>query len=120
MNEVHSGTGLVEETACPYVTSVPIDDRWGQLPASLYTFTINNDTMYGQVISGTEQRYVSRCPGGYPAEVDSRFRPDQGWFWTLGWQAMEQEADEDIASGHYDRFDTMDDFIEDLESLIEA
>ncbi len=46
-------------------------------------------------------------------------RLDQAWFWTPTWQAMEREADEDLVAGRYDDFDTLDDFIDDLERLME-
>ena len=36
---------------------------------------------------------------------------DQRWFWTDRWQAMEREADEDIAAGRVLRFDDVDDFV---------
>jgi hypothetical protein len=42
--------------------------------------------------------------------------PDQAWFWTPEWQAMEREADEDIAAGRYKTFDNMDDLIADLDA----
>lgn len=44
-------------------------------------------------------------------------RLDQAWFWTPEWQAMEREADEDLAAGRYEDFETLDDFIEDLKRL---
>jgi hypothetical protein len=45
-------------------------------------------------------------------------RLDQAWFWTSEWQAREREADEDLAAGRYDDFETIDDFIENLETLM--
>ena len=41
---------------------------------------------------------------------------DQEWYWTPEWQAMEAEADEELAAGQYDDFATMDDLIADLEA----
>ena len=41
---------------------------------------------------------------------------DQRWFWTERWQAMEREADEDIAAGRVVTFDGIDEFIGHLES----
>lgn len=38
----------------------------------------------------------------------------QMWFWTPAWQAMEAEAQQDIDAGRVDRFDNVEDFIEDL------
>lgn len=37
--------------------------------------------------------------------------PDQAWFWTPEWQAGEREADEDLQTGNYEDFDSIDDFI---------
>jgi predicted transcriptional regulator len=39
---------------------------------------------------------------------------DQAYFWTPEWQAGEREADEDIAAGRVETFDSMDDLIADL------
>jgi hypothetical protein len=38
----------------------------------------------------------------------------QVWFWTDKWQALEHEADDDLRHGHYEDFDSMDDFINSL------
>ena len=120
MTEIDSGTEILRDSECPYITSVPIGDRWGQLPASLYRFTIQGDSMRGQFVASTEEIYVSQCRAEYPAEIDSRLRPDQSWFWTPQWQAMEQEADDDLARGRYEVFESMDDLIADLERLVES
>ncbi len=41
---------------------------------------------------------------------------NQAWFWTKEWQAMEKEADEDIAAGRVSGpFHTIDDIIASLE-----
>lgn len=50
----------------------------------------------------------------YLAERD----PDQAWFWTPEWQAGEREADEDLQTGNYEDFDSMDDFITALKSEV--
>ncbi len=41
---------------------------------------------------------------------------DQAWFWTERWQAMEREADEDIAAGRVSPAMDVDEFIESLKS----
>ena len=41
---------------------------------------------------------------------------DQAWFWTERWQAMEREADADIAAGRTAVFDNIEDLLDDLES----
>ena len=40
---------------------------------------------------------------------------EQRWFWTERWQAMEREADEDVAAGRVTRFDNADEFAAHLE-----
>ena len=42
---------------------------------------------------------------------------DQRWFWTERWQAMEREADEDIAAGRVLEFEDADAFLAHLEQL---
>jgi len=36
--------------------------------------------------------------------------PEQAWFWTPGWQAKEREADEDLAAGHFTRYESDQEF----------
>ena len=40
---------------------------------------------------------------------------DQRWFWTERWQAMERQADADVAAGRVAQFDTADDLLADLD-----
>jgi len=40
---------------------------------------------------------------------------DQRWFWTERWQRMEREADADVAAGRVERFDSVDEFLADLD-----
>ncbi len=42
---------------------------------------------------------------------------DQRWFWTPQWQAMEREADADIAAGRVVTFDTAEDAVSYLQQL---
>jgi hypothetical protein len=37
--------------------------------------------------------------------------PEQAWFWTPEWQAKEREADEDIAAGRVEHFDSDEAFL---------
>ena len=39
----------------------------------------------------------------------------QHWFWTETWQAMEAEADRDIAEGRVQRFDNVETFLDALD-----
>ena len=40
--------------------------------------------------------------------------PDQAYFWTEEWQALEREAEEDLREGRYKDSRSMDDFLEEL------
>lgn len=42
--------------------------------------------------------------------------PTQQWYWTDRWQQMEREADEDIAAGRVASFDTVEDFLTNLDA----
>jgi bifunctional DNA-binding transcriptional regulator/antitoxin component of YhaV-PrlF toxin-antitoxin module len=42
---------------------------------------------------------------------------DQAWFWTERWQAMEREADEDVAAGRVTVVDGPDELFEHLDGL---
>jgi bifunctional DNA-binding transcriptional regulator/antitoxin component of YhaV-PrlF toxin-antitoxin module len=41
---------------------------------------------------------------------------DQRWFWTERWQAMEREADADIANGRVVRTESVGDLLTELDS----
>jgi hypothetical protein len=72
-------------------------------------------------------RLCAETPGAQ-LEVTERedgvfeFRPvlpvpaDQRWFWTERWQAMEREADADIAAGRVAGFNDVDEFLADLDA----
>jgi hypothetical protein len=40
--------------------------------------------------------------------------PDQAWFWTREWLDGELEAENDIKTGDYQEYDSVDDFIASL------
>jgi hypothetical protein len=42
--------------------------------------------------------------------------PDQSWYWSSDWQAMEAAANADLEEGRYLDFDSVDDFIKYLDS----
>jgi AbrB family looped-hinge helix DNA binding protein len=42
--------------------------------------------------------------------------PTQAWFWTPEWQAKEREADEDIAAGRVERFESDEEFLAALDA----
>jgi hypothetical protein len=39
---------------------------------------------------------------------------DQAWFWAATWQTGEREAEEDLAAGRRQTFDTMEELLNDL------
>jgi antitoxin PrlF len=43
--------------------------------------------------------------------------PEQAWFWSERWQAMEREAQADIEEGRITRFNNVDDAVAALEKL---
>lgn len=56
---------------------------------------------------GSEKWYALHPKTGETVEID----PEQAYFWTEEWQAAEREADEDIAAGRIERYDSKDDFL---------
>ncbi|MCL5996612.1 MAG: hypothetical protein M1546_11250 [Chloroflexi bacterium] len=54
-----SKPSAVDPGAPVYVDSAPTEKRWGQLPASYYSFRIENGVMYGNLISGVYQSVSS-------------------------------------------------------------
>ena len=42
---------------------------------------------------------------------------DQAWFWTERWQAMEREADAEIAAVRITQYDSGEDFLAELDKL---
>ncbi len=41
----------------------------------------------------------------------------QAWFWSERWQAMEREADADVAAGRITRFESADALIDELDRI---
>jgi hypothetical protein len=41
---------------------------------------------------------------------------DQAWFWTERWQKAERQADDDVAAEKVASFESVDDFLADLDS----
>jgi len=81
----------------------------------------------GQVTIPTEIRQAARLEEGDPVEVEIvdngiLLRPmklidaSQAWFWTPEWQAGERQADEDIAAGRVDRYESDEEFLAALEA----
>lgn len=79
----------------------------------------------GQLTIPIEIREATRLEEGDPVEVEIvsegiLLRPmkvidaTQAWFWTPEWQQKEREADQDIAAGRIERFDSDEEFLEAL------
>ena len=60
---------------------------------------------------------VSNTPGICVA-AESQLQLDQAWFWSAKWQEMEREAEDDLAAGRYEDFDTLDSFIAEVERIV--
>jgi len=63
---------------------------------------------------GAQVRIIEREDGSVELQPMLPIPADQAWFWTERWQAMEREADEDIAAGRVSRAMDIDEFIEHL------
>ena len=81
----------------------------------------------GQVTIPADIRRATRLEDGDPVEVvvveeGILLRPQkvidatQAWFWTPEWQEKEREADEDIAAGRVERFESDEEFLAALEA----
>ena len=65
---------------------------------------------------GARLEIVERDDGVVELRPSVVIPADQAWFWTERWQAMEREADSDIASGHIYRANTLDELFEILDN----
>jgi bifunctional DNA-binding transcriptional regulator/antitoxin component of YhaV-PrlF toxin-antitoxin module len=66
---------------------------------------------------GAQVRIIEREDGSIELQPMLPILADQAWFWTERWQAMEREADEDIAAGRHTTYDSIDEFIAHLKEL---
>jgi bifunctional DNA-binding transcriptional regulator/antitoxin component of YhaV-PrlF toxin-antitoxin module len=66
---------------------------------------------------GAQVRIVENEDGSIQLEPMLPVPADQRWFWTERWQAMEREADEDIAAGRVSRAMDIDEFIESIRQI---
>lgn len=64
---------------------------------------------------GAQVEVIGREDGVIELHPVLPHRADQAWFWTERWQAMEREAEDDIAAGRTRTFDSPDEFIADLD-----
>ena len=63
---------------------------------------------------GAQVEVVERDDGVIELHPLLPHRADQGWFWSGRWQSMEQEAQDDIAAGRIETFESGDEFLADL------
>jgi len=61
---------------------------------------------------GAQVRIIEHEDGKLELQPLLSIPADQAWFWTERWQAMEREADEDIASGRVSRGMDIEEFVE--------
>jgi len=64
---------------------------------------------------GAQVRIVEQEDGSIELQPMLAIPADQRWFWSERWQAMEREADEDVAAGRVSRAVDVDEFFEMLE-----
>lgn len=64
---------------------------------------------------GAQVRIIEHEDGSVELQPMLPVPADQRWFWTERWQAMEREADEDIAAGRVSHAMDIDEFFEQLE-----
>jgi len=60
---------------------------------------------------GAQLEFVERDDGTIEVRGVLPVPADQAWFWTDRWQAMEREADADVAAGRVTRHDSVEDLI---------
>ena len=63
---------------------------------------------------GAQVEVVERDDGVIELHPLLPHRADQAWFWSERWQAMEQEAQDDIAAGRFETFGSSEEFLADL------
>jgi antitoxin MazE len=63
---------------------------------------------------GTQIEVTEIRPGVFEIRAVVPVPADQTWFWTERWQAMEREADDDVAAGRVRHFESADAFLTDL------
>jgi antitoxin MazE len=66
---------------------------------------------------GAQLRVVERDDGVIELHPQVAIPADQTWFWSERWQAMEVEADADVAAGRVARHASGEAFLEHVDSL---
>jgi hypothetical protein len=65
---------------------------------------------------GTQLRLVERDDGVIELHPTIAVPADEAWFWSARWQAMEQEATNQIEDGRTSTFADVESFLTDLDS----
>lgn len=65
--------------------------------------------------AGAQIEVAERADGVIELRPQAAVPADQRWFWTERWQRMEREADADVEAGRVSRFDSAEDFLDDLD-----
>ena len=65
---------------------------------------------------GAQLEFIEREDGVIEVRGVLPVPADQQWFWSERWQKMEREADADIEAGRTSSFESVDDFLADLDS----
>ena len=70
----------------------------------------------GDTCDGCNQLWAEcTCWKNATITVGSTDTAELAWFWSEKWQAAERQVDTDLANGLYETFDTMDEFLDDLQ-----
>ena len=69
-----------------------------------------------EVEEGDELAFYLNQEGQIVIERLQVIPPEQAWFWTQRWQNAEHQVQEELSSGEYKDFKTIDEFIDDLGS----
>lgn len=65
---------------------------------------------------GAQVEVVEREDGVIELHPHIPVPADQAWFWSERWQAMEREADADIAAGRVTTYNSSEEFLADLDA----
>jgi bifunctional DNA-binding transcriptional regulator/antitoxin component of YhaV-PrlF toxin-antitoxin module len=65
--------------------------------------------------AGAQVELSERADGVIEMRAKTPIDADQRWFWTERWQQMEREAEDDIAAGRVERFESAEDFLASLD-----
>lgn len=66
---------------------------------------------------GAQLEVTERPDGVFELRATLPIPAEEAWFWTDRWQAMEREADEDIAAGRVTHFADVEEFVAHIENI---